>query len=273
MLYQSFEAGWRVSYHEITEWRAEHIAQALEQFHAREGSYPESLGALTPRYLLFVQQPVILAGEKWCYESNGNYFRLSAFYREAFSMPVSLHVYESAGDLPSSPPTCEERLAEMKKKYYSPMEDPDAMRPPVPTPLPDIEVGIPKTEIYPLLNGTVTLPGSWSPDGRYFLFGVQKGGLELHFVIGETGDVCTADVKFADALDIRENIVWLPDGRLLYVESSGEMTLLTPCQPGSDKLTFHLPDAFVRVMASSKESGRILLESQSAFWILDGRTL
>lgn len=273
ILYQSFEGGWRTSYHGITENRSARIARALDKFYTREGYYPQALDALTPRDLLFIQQPVILAGEKWCYESGGNYYRLSAFYREFFSAPVSLRVYESAGEVPSSPPICEERLAEMKKKYYSPMEDPNAMQPPIPTPLPDIEVGLPKIEIGTLLDGAVALPASWSPDGKYFLFETQSNRLELHFVIGETGDVCTADIQFPNTDGIRENTAWLPDGRLLYIESSGEMTILTPCQPGSEKLTVHLPEDFKRIMASSQESGRILLESQGAFWILDGHTL
>jgi len=49
--------------------------------------------------------------------------------------------------------------------------------------------------------------------------------------------------------------------------------VLTPCQLGSEKLTAHIPEAFNRIMASSNKSGRILLESQNAFWILDGSTL
>ncbi len=52
IIYQSFEAGWRVSYHEITEGRAARIARALDRFHTREGHYPESLDTLTPRDLL-----------------------------------------------------------------------------------------------------------------------------------------------------------------------------------------------------------------------------
>ena len=153
------------------------------------------------------------------------------------------------------------------------MEDPNAMRPPIPTPLPELEVGIPKTEVHPLLNGAAALPGKWSPDGKYFLFGTQSNGLELHFVVGETGEVCTADIIFPDEPDMRENTAWLPDGRLLYIESSGDMTVLTPCQLGSEKLTVSLPEVFNRVMAISEESGRILLESQSAYWVLNGRTL
>ena len=162
MLYQSFEAGWHVSYHEITERRASRIAQALDRFHVREGYYPESLDSLTPRDLLFIQQPVILAGEKWCYEGGEDYYRLTAFYREFFSSPVSLRVYKSTRELPAGPSACEGRLAAMKEKYYSPMENPEAMRPPLPTPLPEIEVGIPKIEIQPVLDGAVALPG-WRP--------------------------------------------------------------------------------------------------------------
>ena len=271
--YQAYELGSKRSHQEFTEDRADHIANALQKFYTREGHYPDDLHALVPRDLLYIPQPIIFMGERWCYQGGDDYYQLTAFFREFWSMPVSLKLYSSGGNAPTTALPCEDRLAAMKERYYSPMEDPNAMRPPVPTPLPDIEVGLPKTEIYPLLNGAVALPGSWSLDGRYFLFGTQRDGLELHFVIGETGDVCTADVKFADALDIRENTVWLPDGRLLHAKPSGDMTVLTPCQLGSDKLTLHLSDAFIRVMASSKESGRILLESESAFWILDGRTL
>jgi len=271
--YQAYELGSKRSHQELTADRADHIANALQKFYTREGHYPDDLRALVPRDLLYIPQPIIFMGERWCYQGGDDYYQLTAFHREFWSMPVSLKLYSSGGNAPTTALPCEDRLAAMKERYYSPVEDPSAMYPPIPTPLPDIEVGLPKTEIYPLLNGAVALPGSWSPDGRYFLFGTQKDALELHFVIGETGDVCTADVKFADALDIRENSVWLPDGRLLHAEPSGEMTVLTPCQLGSDQLTLHLPDTFVRIMSHSKEGGRILLESESAFWILDGRTL
>jgi len=274
ILYQSFESGWAVSYHAITESRSDHIARALDKFYDREGSYPETLDELSPRDLLFVQGPVILAGETWCYESGEDYYRLSALYREAFSMPVSLRVYESVGDVPLSPPICEERLAEMKKKYPSPMEDPTLMQPPIPTPLPEVEVGLPKTDIYPLLNGSMAMPGSWSPDGMYFFFGTQRSGyMQLHFLIGETGEVCTVDQQFARVEGMRENHAWLPGGRLLYAETSGILTVLTPCQPGAEKLTGHLPDTLDQISAYSAESERVLLNDKHAYWILDGSTL
>ncbi|MCL5995983.1 MAG: hypothetical protein M1546_08000 [Chloroflexi bacterium] len=45
--------GWDVSYHALTEERAAHIRSAVESYHARNGRYPEALGELVPRDLLF----------------------------------------------------------------------------------------------------------------------------------------------------------------------------------------------------------------------------
>ena len=273
VIYQSFEAGWRVSYHDMTEKRAANIAQALDRFQKREGYYPNSLEGLIPRDLLFLQQPVILAGETWCYEGGTEYYRLSAFYREFFSAPVSLHVYASAGKLPTSPSACDERLPEMKKKYYSPMEDPNALQPPIPTPQPENEVGMPKVEIQPLLNGVPAIPGSWSPDSSYFVFATQKKGLVIHFLNGKTGEVCTSDEQFSTVDSLRVHHTWLPDGRLLYVDGSGKMMALIPCQFGSEQLGDRFPISFQQIVSVARESERILLKSEKAYWILDERTL
>jgi hypothetical protein len=273
LLYQSFEAGWRASYHEITEERAARIARALDRFQAREGHYPASLDVLTPRDLLFLQQPAVLAGEEWCYQGGEDYYRLAAFHREFFSAPVSLKVYQTAGEPPEGPLPCEERLAAMKERYYSPMEDPAAMQPPVPTPLPEVEVGVPKMEVQPLLGGAAALAGSWSPDSSYFVFGTQAAGLALQFLDGETGDICTTDVQFSSVDRLREQHAWLPDGRLLVVDPSGETAILVPCQPGAEVLTVRFPQTFDQIAAYAPENGRVLLQSEDAYWILDGRTL
>jgi len=273
MFFQSFQAGWRVSYHEITEGRAEGIARALERFHAREGYYPASLEALRPRDLLLIQQPVILAGEKWCYESGDDYYRLSAFYREFFSAPVSLRLYESAGEVPTSPMPCEERLAAMKEKYYSPMEDPSAMRPPLPTPQPENEVGLPKVEIQPLLDGVTAIPGSWSRDSSYFAFATQTDVLTLHFLNGKTGEICTSDEQFSIGDTLRGHLAWLPDDRLLYLDSSGRMAALIPCQLGSEQLDDRFPVSFKQIASVAQQGDRLLLQSENAYWILNERTL
>jgi len=273
IIYQSFEAGWRVSYHEITERRAARIARALDRFHTREGHFPESLDTLMPRDLLLIQQPVILAGEEWCYEGSKDYYLLSAFYREFFSSPVSLHEYESAGALPASPSACENQLAAMKEKYYSPMEDPTSMRPPVPKPLPEIEVEMTKTPIQPVLDGTATLPGSWSPDSAYFVFGTQNDALTLHFLVGATGEICSLEAQFLRADGLGEKYAWLPNGHLLFLDATGEVSVIEPCQAKVERLTDRLPDTFEQIGAYSAERGLILLQSKNAFWILDSQTL
>ncbi|GAG89527.1 unnamed protein product, partial [marine sediment metagenome] len=68
VMFQSFEIGWQVSYHELTENRAARIERALARYQKREGAYPDTLRALTPIDLLYIQQPVILASEEWCYQ-------------------------------------------------------------------------------------------------------------------------------------------------------------------------------------------------------------
>ena len=274
LLYQSFEAGWRISYHEMTERRATRISQALDRYQKREGYFPKSLEDLTPRDLLFVQQPVLLAGETWCYEGGTNYYQLSAFYREFFSAPVSLHVYASAGQVPTGPSACDERLPEMKQKYYSPMEHPNAMQPPVPTPQPENnDVEIPKVEIQPVFNGVPTIPGSWSPDSSYFVFATQENGLVLHFIKRKTGEVCTSDAQFSAGDSIRDHHAWLPDGRLLYVDGSGNIMALTPCQSGGEQLSNRFPESVNRIASVAPLADRSLLQSENAYWILDERTI
>jgi hypothetical protein len=273
LLLQAFEAGWRVSYHEITEDRAERIAAALDQYRAREGRYPASLSDLTPRDLRYIQQPIILRAETWCYEAGDDHYRLAAFYREFFSSPVSLRLYAAAGEPPDGPWTCQEREAEVAARYFSPMSGPAAMPPPpLPTPLPPGEVAIARTPLEPLLDGLPVAAGSWSPDSRYFFFGTQTEGLRLAFLEGQSGQLCPVEAAFGPELTLRERHAWLPDGRLLYLDVSGELALLTPCQPEVDWLTDRFPLRFDQIEAAAPENGRILLQNAAGFWIVDGRS-
>jgi hypothetical protein len=277
LFFQAFHAGWRVSYHTITEVRAARIAAALDQFQAREGHYPETLADLTPRDLLWAPRPVILRAEDWCYQASDDHYRLAAFYREFFSSPVSLRVYATAGEPPAGPWECEDRVAEVKARYYSPMEDPAAMRPPLPTPLPPIEVGIPKTVAQPVLEGVTVAPGSWAPDSVYFVFVAQTPASSLRFLHGKTREICTTEGEFSTVDSLREHHAWLPDGRLLYLDRGGDMVVLTPCQPGVEQLTGRLPAPFTQIAAYEPESGRLLLlddrpPDSGSFWIMDGRT-
>ncbi|HEX6306348.1 MAG TPA: hypothetical protein VFZ76_19265 [Anaerolineales bacterium] len=113
----AFQAGWAVDYHAITEGRAARIQGALERFHGRNGRYPAELSEMVPRDLLFVPQPVIFQGEGWCYEGRADGYRLGAVYREYFSLPLSIKIYASGGDMPDEDWACSHRLTELKTKY------------------------------------------------------------------------------------------------------------------------------------------------------------
>jgi hypothetical protein len=68
LLFGAFRYGWAVSYHEITDKRANQIQHAIESFHIENGTYPEELRELVPNYLFWIPEPVILRGESWCYQ-------------------------------------------------------------------------------------------------------------------------------------------------------------------------------------------------------------
>ena len=281
ILNQPFEMGWRVSYHEITESRAARIVRALDQFKEREGYFPESLGALTPRDLLFIQQPIILAGKEWCYQGGGNFYRLAAYYREYFSTPVSLRVYASDGEPPAGTWECEERLAEIKARYDPPPFVGMPETAPTPVPLPTSVTTTQRISVQPTIKARTTSIGKWSPDGMFLVFGLPEVSgnqtvMRISFLKADTGEVCpVGDTQWETGFDdgLREHYTWLPDGRLLYVPASGDMTLLSPCEPDSVALTGSYPVTFTHALDYHEPSGRVLLKNQDSFWILDGNSM
>jgi hypothetical protein len=277
LLYQSFEQGWQVSYHDITEARAERIAQALADYHEHEGIYPPTLDALRPRYLLRVPQPVELRGETWCYQGGDDFYRLGAFFREFFSVPVQLQVYAAVGE-PDSIWACEEQLAAMKDRYYSPLEDPSAMQPPLPTPLPPSEVAMEAEALTPLLGEGNMVWGSWSPDSAYFLLGLRDGAgsVTISFLNGQTGEICAAAGTYSFApftVNLRQHHAWLPGGQLLMADDHGQVVLLTPCVPGVQNVAPESAELFTEILAHDEKEGRVLVKSANEFWIFDARTL
>jgi hypothetical protein len=277
LLYQSLEQGWQVSYHDLTEARAERIVKALADYHQREGVYPPTLDALTPRYLLRVPQPVELRGETWCYQGDDDFYRLGAFFREFFSMPVQLQVYAAVGE-PDSIWACEEQLAAMKERYYSPLEDPDAMQPPLPTPLPPSEVAVEAEALAPLPGEGDMVWGSWSPDSAYFLLGQRDGAgsVTISFLDGETGGLCAAEGTYSFApftVDLRQHHAWLPGGQLLLADVHGQVVLLTPCVPGVQDVAPESAELFTEILAHDEKKGRVLVKSANEFWIFDAPSL
>ena len=273
----AFEYGWGVSYHVLTEARAARIQRAVERFHDRSGRYPGELGQLVPRHLLWIPKPVILQGYDWCYQGSEDGYRLDTFYREFWGRPLSLRMYASAGSPPESGWACEEKLAELKARRDPP---PIYERGTAPTrePLPTSAVLIPRTPVQPLIKASTIAPGTWSVDGRYLVFSSLDTSQDpplttLSFLDAASGGLCQADERYPPISSLRGRHAWLPDGRLLFLSQDGEMYLLKPCEAGTENVTERYPARFSEVAAYEVQSGRVLLKSQSSFWIMDGDNL
>jgi hypothetical protein len=107
-----------VDFRQLTEARAARTIEAVEAYYSQEGHYPESLGQLTPRYILSVPQPVIIYGQKWCYEGGPNYYRLGYVNREHWSAPYLIGtLHKAAGDVPDIQPLCREAVTKIQEQH------------------------------------------------------------------------------------------------------------------------------------------------------------
>ena len=108
----------QVDFRQLTEERAKHVSQLIENHHDRVGRYPENLRELTPWYAFPLPGPVIIYGEDWCYDGSVDYFRLGYIYREHWSSPNLIgQIYKSKGEIPDLHPMCEEEAAALMKRY------------------------------------------------------------------------------------------------------------------------------------------------------------
>jgi hypothetical protein len=278
LLFQAFHAGWDVSYHDLTERRAEGIAGALEGYRAREGHYPVALQELVPRDLLVIPQPVILKGESWCYQGESSAYRLGAFFREYFSTPVSLQVYAAAGEAPATPWPCEERLAEMKARYdwsgvglvEATFSGPGAA---ATEPLPPSELPVARQGVIPIAEGQHIRAGGWAPDGSTFFFSqweASDGLLRLGFLQPDTVRVCQQTVTLEQATEQHGQHVWLPGGRL-FLMLAGEAFTIAPCS--ADLQPLAAPEPWQEIVARAPDNQALLLRGEGAFWMLDSGTL
>jgi hypothetical protein len=269
-----FRLGWGVKFPVLTENRAARITQALERFHTRENRYPNGLAELAPRDLLIVPQPVMFRGEAWCYTGNARAFSLAAFSHEYFGLPVSLHVYASAGDLGDQPLPCQERLADMQARYdwtHTEQFTTGEMPPPTPAPLPEGVQPVVREVIQPLLAARNILPGDWSADGQLWFFRLILSGQKeatLHFYNAATRTIC--DMPNPLPYDSYSDMspVWLSDGRLLSQEGNDGITRLEPCGGISQPIDLPTGVQITQVSAKDPATGRLLLQSQEAYWLL-----
>lgn len=282
LLLWTFSTGWNVSYHDMTEQRAERIARALEQYREREDSYPVNLKNLVPRHLLWVPQPLIFAGEGWCYEGNGSEYRLAAVYREHWGMsPISVRTYAQAGDA-EGPWACDERLTVLEERHGMPsfqeMQTQAAEQSAAQTtPLPPSEVSVPKKTLAPLTLDPALMPGTWSPEGAYFIYAQpdDAGQVTFHFLERASGDVCQTTVPSQEANSgfwaLQRHHSWLADGRLLVL-LDGQAVTMEPCG-NPTMLADAFPESPQQIDTTGPPEAPFLLQSETAFYLVDRATL
>jgi hypothetical protein len=117
-----YEFASTVDFRQLTEERAGRVNQAILAYQAREGSYPENLQQLIPRYLFTIPKPVIINRQNWCYDGGENYYRLGYVYRDHWYSPLLTgRIFAAQGELPDLPRLCSvevEALIKHEPGYY-----------------------------------------------------------------------------------------------------------------------------------------------------------
>jgi hypothetical protein len=291
LLFFAFNRGWDVSYHDLTENRAERIGQALERYYTANRHYPGDLGGLTPRFLLHVPEPMILRNVGWCYRSGESYYQLGTFHREFFGMPTSFRLYAHEGEAPDDW-ACEEKLEYVQTRYQSaPMYNPEEASqfgPPTPEPLPHSQPSIGRQTVAPFFSGERVMPGRWSMDDRYLTFSANEGQppLSTHLYVydAQSEEVCRTGEAYFSQGHLYSQHVWLPGGSLFYIDTVGQPYLLEPCIQSHTSLAGLFGEAASRewgeavpqsiptsvpMLVFEPTSGKILIEVEGRFWMLE----
>ncbi len=112
-----------VDFYELTERRAGRVDQAIKAYYLQSGTYPEELQELTPRHLRFLSEPMIIFGQDWCYDSDGDQYQFGYVYREHWSNPNLVgYAYSIPDEESDLPPLCEAEIAGLRARepdYYS----------------------------------------------------------------------------------------------------------------------------------------------------------
>lgn len=118
-----------LSLYELTGARAARVDRALAAYHAREGHYPATLDELTPGFLVTLSEPLILFGQRWCYDGGGDRYQFGFVFRTHWSDPRLVgQVYSADGAGAGLPPLCtaEIRALQARDPQYYGLEDADA---------------------------------------------------------------------------------------------------------------------------------------------------
>lgn len=111
-------AAQQVDFRDLTAARAARVAQALDDYRDRNGSYPERLEQLIPRDLLYLPKPVIIFGQSWCYDSDSESYRLGYVNREHWSDPRLVErIAQATGKGATKERLCAAEIRAMVKRH------------------------------------------------------------------------------------------------------------------------------------------------------------
>jgi hypothetical protein len=113
----------RVDFYQLTDLRAERVNIAIKDYYDQAGYYPDNLQQLTPRHLRSLSEPMIIFGQDWCYEGEGDQYQFGYVYREHWSNPNLVgYAYGASNEEPDLPLLCEAEIAGLRARdpeYYS----------------------------------------------------------------------------------------------------------------------------------------------------------
>jgi hypothetical protein len=117
----AYSLGWAIDPQQITQARANRINQAIESYHEHNGSFPDSLNELEPRYLPILLGPLTGHDQVWCYQSGSDFYRLGyvwyqRYYGPSFPTPhMEIKIFSSSGQPPDQPWVCDQELQRFKQ--------------------------------------------------------------------------------------------------------------------------------------------------------------
>jgi len=117
----AYSLGWRVNSEQITQGRAERITQAIESYDQQNGSYPDSLNELTPRYLPVLLGPLTGHDQVWCYQGGQDFYRLGYVWYQRYASPeypsphVEIKIFSSNGQPVEQSWSCDQELQRFKQ--------------------------------------------------------------------------------------------------------------------------------------------------------------
>ena len=106
----------RIDIYQRTEANAQEVAAAVEDYHARNGQYPERLEQLSPLYALAHPRPWIIYGQDWCYQGEAGGYRLGYVFREHWSSPNLSGRAASQAGTPPDADLCADEMAALAQR-------------------------------------------------------------------------------------------------------------------------------------------------------------